>query len=289
MNNHSILTLGTVQDGGFPHIGCNRECCNRARLNPIHSRLVSSISILDSINSYAWIIDVSPDIAKQISILMEYNPNLNYPYLSGIFLTHAHIGHYMGLLYFGLEALNLKNIPVYVLPRMKEFLYQNSMFYQMIENKNIIIKELKNNSKIQLNEILELQPFFVPHRNELSETVGYKIIGENNSVIYLPDIDSWSDWDVSLIDIIKDNDIVIIDGTFFSKDEIVGRNINKIPHPTIMQSMNLTNQISLKDKNKIFFTHLNHTNKVLNSESQEYKKVITSGYNILEDGKIFNL
>ena len=172
---------------------------------------------------------------------------------------------------------------------MKEFLYQNSMFYQMIENKNIIIKELKNNSKIQLNEILELQPFFVPHRNELSETVGYKIIGENNSVIYLPDIDSWSDWDVSLIDIIKDNDIVIIDGTFFSKDEIVGRNINKISHPTIMQSMNLTNQISLKDKNKIFFTHLNHTNKVLNSESQEYKKVITSGYNILEDGKIFNL
>ena len=289
MNNHSILTLGTVQDGGFPHIGCNRECCNRARLNPIHSRLVSSISILDSINSYAWIIDVSPDIAKQISILMQYIPNLNYPYLSGVFLTHAHIGHYMGLLYFGLEALNLKNIPVYVLPRMKEFLYQNSMFYQMIENKNIIIKELKNNSQIQLNENLELQPFFVPHRNELSETVGYKIIGENNSVIYLPDIDSWSDWDVSLIDIIKDNDIVIIDGTFFSKDEIVGRNINKIPHPTIMQSMNLTNQISLKDKNKIFFTHLNHTNKVLNFGSQEYKKVITSGYNILEDGKIFNL
>ena len=105
----------------------------------------------------------------------------------------------------------------------------------------------------------------------------------------MPDIDSWSDWDVSLIDIIKDNDIVIIDGTFFSKNEIVGRNINKIPHPTIMQSMNLTNQISLKDKNKIFFTHLNHTNKVLNSGSQEYKKVITSGYNILEDGKIFNL
>ena len=228
MNNHSILTLGTVQDGGFPHIGCNLECCNRVRLSPIHSRLVSSISILDNINSHAWIIDVSPDIAKQISILMEYIPNLNYPYLSGVFLTHAHIGHYMGLLYFGLEALNLKNIPIYVLPRMKEFLYQNSMFYQMIESKNIIIKELKNNSKIQLNEILELQPFFVPHRNELSETVGYKIIGENNSVIYLPDIDSWSDWDVSLIDIIKDNDIVIIDGTLFSKDEIVGRNIDKI-------------------------------------------------------------
>ena len=289
MSNNSILTLGTVQDGGFPHIGCNLDCCNRSRLNPDYSRLISSISILDNLNSYCWIIDVSPDIDKQIQILMDYIPSLNYPHLSGIFLTHAHIGHYMGLLYFGLEALNLKEIPIYVLPRMKEFLYQNSMFYQMIENQNIIIKELKDSSEIKLNETLRLQPFFVPHRNELSETVGYRIKGKNNSAIYLPDIDSWNGWSISLVDIIKDNDIIIIDGTFFSKDEIVGRNINKIPHPPIVDSMDLMKDLSSSDKQKVFFTHLNHTNKVLNYKSKEYKDVITSGYNILEDRKIFNL
>ena len=289
MNNNSILTLGTVQDGGFPHIGCNLDCCNRVRLNPNYSRLISSISILDNLNSHAWIIDVSPDIAKQIHILMDYIPNLNYPSLSGIFLTHAHIGHYMGLLYFGLEALNLREIPVYVLPRMKDFLYQNSMFYQMIKNNNIIIKNLKDESEIKLNDSLKLQPFFVPHRNELSETVGYRIKGENNTIIYLPDIDAWDSWGTSLLDIVKNNDIVIIDGTFFSKDEIIGRDIEKIPHPPIVDSMDLMKDLSSSDKQKVFFTHLNHTNKVLNYKSKEYKDVITSGYNILEDRKIFNL
>ena len=288
-NDNLILTLGTAQDGGFPHIGCNGNCCKQAQENPALGRLIASISIVDRLKSKAWIIDVTPDISKQIRILMKYIPNLEYPSLSGIFLTHAHIGHYLGLLYFGLEALNLKNIPVYVLPGMKSFLYKNSMFYQMIENNNIIIKELNPDSKIELSKNLKIEAFFVPHRNELSETVGYSIQGKSKSLIYIPDIDSWEDWNINLTDVIKDNDIIIIDGTFCSKDEIQNRDIKKIPHPSIIESMNLMEELQLKEKNKVFFTHLNHTNKVLNSNSQEYNNVITSGYNILKDKQTFAL
>ena len=288
-NDNLILTLGTAQDGGFPHIGCNGNCCKQAQENPALGRSIASISIVDRLKSKAWIIDVTPDISKQIRILMEYIPDLEYPSLSGIFLTHAHIGHYIGLLYFGLEALNLKNIPVYVLPGMKKFLYKNSMFYQMIENNNIIIKDLNHDSKIQLSEDLEIKAFFVPHRNELSETVGYSMQGKSKSLIYIPDIDSWGDWDINLTDIIKNNDIAIIDGTFFSKDEIKNRDIKKIPHPSIIESMNLMKAMPLKEKNKVFFTHLNHTNRILNYKSQEYNDVIASGYNILEDKQIFKL
>jgi len=288
-DNNLVLTLGTAQDGGFPHVGCNMSCCEQARINPNISRLIASWSIIDTIKSNAWIIDVTPNINKQLRLLMEYIPSLNYPNLSGIFLTHAHIGHYIGLLYFGLEALNLKNIPVYVLPRMKEFLYSNSMFCQMIDNNNIIIKVIDDSSKISLNDTLELKPFFVPHRNELSETVGYVIKGEFKSLVYIPDIDSWSEWDIDLIDIIRDNNIIIIDGTFFSKDEIKNRDIKEIPHPSITESMNLMNSLSLEEKNKVFFTHLNHTNKVLDYKSKEYNNVITTGYNILEDKQAFSL
>ena len=288
-NDNLILTLGSAQDGGFPHIGCNRSCCEQSWENPDLGRLIASLSIIDTSKSNAWIIDITPDINKQLRMLMEYIPSLEYPSLSGVFLTHAHIGHYIGLLYFGLEALDLRNIPVYVLPSMKNFLYKNSMFYQMIENNNIIIKDLKHDSKIQLSKDLEIKAFFVPHRNELSETVGYSIKGESKSLIYIPDIDSWGDWDINLIDIIKGNDIAIIDGTFFSKDEIKNRDIKKIPHPSIIESMNLMEELPLKERNKAFFTHLNHTNKVLNSKSQEYKDVITTGYNILEDKQTFRL
>ena len=288
-NDNLILTLGTAQDGGFPHIGCNLDCCREAKKNPNFERLIASLAIVDTSKSNAWIIDMTPDINKQLRILMEYIPDLEYPSLSGIFLTHAHIGHYIGLLYFGLEALNLKNIPVYVLPGMKSFLCNNSMFSKMIENNNIIIKDLSEQPKIRLNDNLEIEPFFVPHRNELSETVGYSIKGESKSLLYIPDIDSWENWDINLLDIIKDNDIIIIDGTFFSKDEIIHRNIEKIPHPSIIESMSLMEKLPLKEKNKVFFTHLNHTNKALNDKSEEYNDIITTGYNILKDKQTFRL
>ena len=288
-NDNLILTLGTAQDGGFPHIGCNLNCCRQAKKKPNLGRLIASLSIVDTSKSNAWIIDVTPDISKQLRILMKYIPDLEYPSLSGVFLTHAHIGHYIGLLYFGLEALNLKNIPVYVLPGMKNFLCNNSMFSKMIENNNIIIKDLSEQSKIRLNDDLEIEPFFVPHRNELSETVGYSIKGESKSLLYIPDIDSWEDWNINLVDIIKDNDIVIIDGTFFSKDEVTHRNIEKIPHPSIIESISLMKKLSLKEKNKVFFTHLNHTNKALNDKSEEYNDIITTGYNILKDKQTFRL
>ena len=44
-----------------------------------------------------------------------------------------------------------------------------------------------------------------------------------------------------------------------------------------------------EDKKKIYFTHLNHTNRALVEDSVEYNKIITSGYNILEDKTIFKL
>ena len=195
---------------------------------------------------------------------------------------------YSGLLKLGLEGLNIKDVPVYVMPKMKNFLIENNLFSQLINN-NIILKEIKNNLFINLNSQIKIAPFFVPHRNELSETVGYKIITENQSVVYIPDIDSWHEWNVNPIDLVKDNDIVLIDGTFFSKKEVYHRDINEIPHPSISESMKLFKKMDNKDKSKIYFTHLNHTNNALDNSTKEYQKIITSGYNILNDKQLFNL
>jgi len=284
-----VLTLGTAQDGGYPHIGCFENCCLRVIKNPNHKRFIASLAIVDNENKRSWIIDITPDINSQFNILHEYIPEFNFPFLSGIFLTHAHIGHYTGLLNLGLEVLNLKKIPVYVLPKMRRFLIENSMFNQMIENENIIIKDLDTNVYIKLNKYISIKPFYVPHRNELSETVGYIIKSNNKSIIYIPDIDSWDDWNIDIIDIINKFDVIIIDGTFYSKDEIKHRNIDKIPHPTILETTSIMNKQSKEIKNKIFFTHLNHTNKVLDHTSKEFKNIITSGYNILKDKQTYNL
>ena len=289
MSDEFIISLGTAQDGGYPHVGCVDICCNKVNDNPDLKRLIASISIVDPRKGRFWIIDISPDINDQLRLLSEYIKKIDSYSFAGIFLTHAHIGHYAGLLNLGLEALNLSNIPVYVFPRMKSFLEESLVFRQLLDNKNIILKNINNHIDIKLTESMHINAFLVPHRNELSETVGYRINNKNKTMIYIPDIDSWEDWDIDINALIKKNDILILDGTFYSKSEIKNRDIKKIPHPSIKHSMDIMNINTLEERNKIYFTHLNHTNKVLDENSIEYKDVITSGYNILRDKKIFTL
>ena len=284
-----ILILGTAQDGGYPHVGCNRSCCIKVENNLSLMRLISSIAIIDQEKQKFWLIDLSPDINEQLRLLRKYINKYDYPHFAGIFFTHAHIGHYAGLLNLGLEVLNLNNIPIYAFPKMKSFLENNSIFQQLIDNKNIILNDINDNMEIKLTEDISISAFYVPHRNELSETVGYRIKSNEQSIIYIPDIDSWQEWDVRLDDLSKNNDILILDGTFYNKNEIKNRDITKIPHPTIKETMLITNHFKLEEKNKIYFTHLNHTNKAVDNKSKEYNNILTSGYNILKDNQIFKL
>ena len=132
-------------------------------------------------------------------------------------------------------------------------------------------------------------PFDVPHRNELSETVGFKISGPNKSAIYLPDIDSWKNWEKKLIDLIKINNFLFIDGTFYSKNEINHRDISRIPHPEITDTMKRLSFLDSKERKKIYFTHLNHTNRVIINKSKESIYVKNNGYNILREKEIFEI
>ena len=66
------------------------------------------------------------------------------------------------------------------------------------------------------------------------------------------------------------------------------RDINKVPHPTIKCTID-TFDFNLKDRNKIYFTHLNHTNKVLMKDSEAYNNVISKGFNILDEKQKFEI
>ena len=216
-----IKILGTAQDGGFPHPGCFQNCCSKAWNNPSQKRLVSSVAIIDDNLKKIWLFDISPDINSQLHMIGE-----NYS-IEGIFLTHAHYGHYSGIYQLGKEVMNLKNIPIYAMPLMKEFLQKNESVNFLINNKNIFIENLSEENSILINGSTSVVPFDVPHRNEMSETVGFKIVLSNKSFIYLPDIDTWEEWDCNLKEFIKSHDILFLDGTFFRNGEIKTRNMKK--------------------------------------------------------------
>ena len=280
-SSYTLKILGVVQDGGFPHLGNNKTCCE----NIDQKRYVTSILLTNNSNNESYLFDASPDINEQLNFMGDRVKKD----LKGIFLTHAHIGHYTGLMYFGREALNSKLINVYAMPRMKKFLEKNGPWSQLVELQNISIKQISNNSKISIDPNVIVQPVEVPHRGEFSETVGYKIYGPNKTLLFIPDIDKWYLWEKSIIDEIKKVDYALIDATFYDSKEVNYRDVSEIPHPFVVESLELFDTIKLKEKNKIFFIHLNHTNPLLNDNSEEYNYIITKGYNVAKEGMVLDL
>lgn len=278
---YDIKILGVAQDGGVPHLGCSKTCCSTSSV----TRYVSSIMVSNQESKNSYIFDASPDLAKQLSFMKDkISENLK-----GIFLTHAHIGHYSGLMYLGRESFNSKNIPVYAMPRMKKFLETNGPWDQLVSLNNIKINSIVNEREIIVEKELIVKPIEVPHRDEYSETVGYLIKGPNKSAIYIPDIDKWYKWDKSIVDLISSVDYAFIDATFYDEKEINYRDISEIPHPFVIESMKLFERFSKEEKSKIYFIHLNHTNPLLDSNSSEYKDLISKGYNVAQEGLVLKL
>lgn len=289
INKTSIVLLGTIQDAGSPQIGCYKACCKEVFENPDNSRQIVSLGLIDTSNNKTYLFEASPDIVnqmKKLTLLDKYNET---GLADGIFLTHAHIGHYTGLMFLGKEAIDAKETPVYTMPRMKTFLENNGPWSQLTARKNIILNEIADEKAIELSDEIHITPFLVPHRDEYSETVGYKIVGPNKSALFIPDIDKWHKWDKDIIAEIKQVDYAFLDATFYSGKEIDNRDISQIPHPFIIESLDLFKSLSAKDRNKVIFIHFNHTNPVINPNSPEAKMVTKQGYRIGKINDVFAL
>jgi len=288
-NDIFIYVLGVAQDGGYPQAGCLKECCFKIKNKPDLQRMVCSIAIVDNMENECWVIDVTPDFPEQLHLIDEITNSNNPVTINGVFLTHAHIGHYAGLIHLGHEVMGANNIPVYAMPRMKYFLNNNGPWSQLITKKNIQVETIFHESRIKINDQISVIPFVVPHRDEFSETVGYKIKGPNNSIIFIPDIDKWNIWDKNIISEVKSNDYLLLDGTFFDDNELPGRDMSQIPHPFVNESMELFKDLSIIEKEKIHFIHFNHTNPLNSPASIESNLLIKKGFRIAKQGQIIGL
>jgi len=283
-----IMVLGYAQDAGYPHAGCNKECCKMYYDGKEPKHYVSCLALIDPVSHQRWMFDCTPDFPAQLHMLDTSYPVEGKP-LDGIFLTHAHIGHYTGLMYLGREAMGTKGIPVYGEQDMMDFLKNNGPWGQLVKLKNIDLQTIKCDTAIKLNDRVSVTAFSVPHRAEYTKAVGYKISCRGKNAIFIPDIDKWSKWDRDIVQIVKENDFLFLDGTFFKNGEIQGRDMSDIPHPFIEQSMELFKNLSAKDKAKIHFIHLNHTNPALLHGSDARKEIEAEGFHVANEGEVFEL
>jgi pyrroloquinoline quinone biosynthesis protein B len=242
----------------------------------------TSLALIDPASKKKYIFEATPDFPEQL-FMLEQEASTDEFELSGIFITHAHIGHYTGLMYLGREVIGADQMPVYVMPKMKRYLTNNGPWSQLIDLNNIELMTLNNRSVVELSN-LQVTPFIVPHRDEFSETVGFSIKGPNKTALFIPDINKWSQWERDIADQVQASDYALIDATFFNNGELPGRDMSKIPHPLVTETMDALSNLSKEHRAKVWFIHMNHTNPLLNLNSEQAKIVRAEGYNIASTG-----
>lgn len=275
------VLLGVAQDAGVPHIGCDCPTCALARHDPRQRQLPTSLALIDHRAGASWVIDATPAFPEQLAMLHKHAPHCQ---LAGVLLTHAHIGHYTGLMYLGREALNAQAVPVYASPLLCAYLTANGPWSQLVALGNISLRPITAAVPIALSERLHVTPLPVPHRAEFSDTMAYMVRGPAYSLFYCPDIDRWEHWSESLPRLLETIDVALLDGTFFSAAELPGRDLTEIPHPLVRETAELLDGTLAR----IHFIHFNHSNPLFHAGA-ERDWLIDRGMSIGRAGQRFAL
>lgn len=284
-----LVVLGVAQDAGYPQIGCTKECCTAYWQGKEEKKYITCLALVDRKAHQYWLFEATPDITQQLHTLQSYlsvQPDYSP---DGIFITHAHIGHYSGLMQLGREAMGAKAIPVWAMPRLDSFLRNNGPWSQLVSLNNIQLQSLKADSAVTLNSSLKVTLVQVPHRDEFSETVGFVIESNKKKILFIPDIDKWGKWNQDIIAEIGKVDMALLDGTFYKNGELPGRDMREVPHPFVEESIQRFSSLPSTEKSKIVFIHFNHTNPLLKKESAEKKKVRADGFGVAEEGMLIEM
>ena len=282
-----LVVLGVGQDAAAPQIGNHTDPAWGD--GAISALLATSLGLVDHRNGARYLFEATPNISHQLKRLDDIAAQKRPPTeLSAIFITHAHIGHYTGLMFLGREAAGANNVPVYAMPRLKDFLMTNGPWEQLVTLNNIVLNPLENAQTVAFEGGISVTPYQLPHRDEYSETVAYVISGEEKSALFVPDIDSWDEWEMEfghrIEDMIASVDYAFLDATFYSDNELPGRDMSKIPHPRVLDMMTRFEGLAPQEKSKVNFIHINHTNPIRYVTSPETQDVIGRGFNVARRG-----
>ena len=272
----ALQILGVAQDAGRPQLNCNRSCCAPliadGRRDPVAALAISG-------ETGWWLVDATPDIVEQIHAMGEMP--------RGIFLTHAHMGHYTGLMQLGFESMNADHMPVYCSRSMAGYLRHNGPWSQLVEMGQIQLHEVDEGHTITLEEGLYVQPHTVNHRAEYTNTFAWEVSRRNGKrALWLPDLDRWQEDGSDLQSLANQFDYLFLDGTFYSAKELPNRDLSDIPHPLVKTSAAF---LEGDFRAQVNFIHLNHSNPLWDEHSAASIELKRQGHSVPKQGNRFPL
>lgn len=284
-----LVVLGIAQDGGLPHFGCEKACCVAARRT---GRVLfpAALGVVDrragAGAEQLLLVEATPRIEEQVAMLHDLagvHGRGRQP-VDAVLTTHAHLGHYLGLAWFGREVASSQRVPVHCTPRFATFLRQHGPWKQLVELQQLEVREFTIGTAFAPWPGLTVTATAVPHRDEFSDTVAFTIRGPQRAVLFVPDIDAWERAPGLLEQLLAGVDIAYLDGTFFDGSELPERNLAEIRHPLMTRTMELLAAQAKARPGVLRFLHCNHTNPVLHDAAVR-ARVEAAGFALAAQGE----
>lgn len=286
---YEALVLGVAQDGSVPHMGCECKNCSNFSM-PGKEQFAVSLALIQKDEKGAgkvWLIDCGPDVKAQWRMLARHLSELTSWSIEGVFITHLHMGHYIGLHQFGKEACKQPNgLPIFASPSICNWLERTEPWRLGLSDGIFRCIPMSPLAPFILSDGLSITPILVPHRMELgTDTVCFSIQGPDKKILWLPDIDSWSGWDLDVRSVVEEHSISFLDACFWSAVELKRRDMGEIPHPLVVETMDKLEGLG----HRVKLIHLNHTNPLWDKESEEHRRMVELGFETGFQGEVVSL
>ncbi len=276
-----------------------------------HARTQTQLAF--SVNSKEWfLLNASPDLRTQILATPELGPphgSRRSP-IAGVFLTGADVDAVAGLLHLR-ESTPLCIFSTAAVQRILR--EENSMFRVLdratpaaqwcvmsLEAENVAgsAADPRGDSSFRYSAIWlgGSYPDYVSCalRSKLAAdeaSVGLLIEYGRKRLFFAPSIASCNEECKTLA---ESSDLVFLDGTFWSDDELFratgsGKSAREIGHVPLAGEGGLLAQFPEKARGRRILIHINNTNPILDEASAEYRLVREAGWEIAHDGMEFTL
>jgi pyrroloquinoline quinone biosynthesis protein B len=270
---HSLIVLGSGQDGGTPQLG--------SRSTRVRERTASSLAITSDEHD-PLLFDASPDIRRQYQRLCDHTGTA--PDFDGVFITHGHMGHYAGLVHFGKEAAATEHLPLFAPGSVLSFLDANEPWATLFHTDHLDPVSM-DDATASIGG-LTVRAIPVPHRSEFTGTVAYSVsVGERPWLLYVPDIDGWDRWPAAERTI-AEHPVSLLDATFSRTDELPGRDIAQIMHPLVPDT--IERFAHLTGDRSVVLTHINHSNPLGDLDAEITSLAHDKGFLVAYDGMVLH-
>lgn len=296
-----IRVLGSGAGGGFPQWNCNCHNCQRLRHGQVNGKARTQSSIAVSTDNRHWLlINASPDIRAQLEAFPAIQPQegVRDTGIEAILLIDSQIDHATGML----MLREGRPLDVYCTDMVKQDLSSGFPIFNMlahycsvnhhpipIDGSAFTIPGI-NDLRFYSQALKSKAPPYSPHRNDPHEGDNIGVIIEQIStgkkVFYSPGL---GEIEAHVLAAMQLSDCVMVDGTFWTDDEMVSqgishkraREIGHLPQSGESGMIEVLNGIG--DKRKILI-HINNTNPILDEGSDERKILELQGIEVAFDG-----